>query len=108
MNERINQRVMVCVPVTLQMTVVGQVVSLQGVTVSVNEHGAMLQCSRAVTAGTKVEMQNGRTGQKQICKVTRTPVENQQTYLIPVEFASPAPGFWHISFPSTDWKPLGD
>ena len=97
---------MVRTSVTLQMTVAGQRVTLQGVTVSVNDHGAMLQCSRTLAAGIKVEMQNDRTGQKQICRVTRTPVESQQSFLIPVEFTSPAPGFWHISFPPTDWKPF--
>jgi hypothetical protein len=108
MKQSVSQRVMVRVAVTLQMTVVGKIVSLQGVTVSVNDHGAMLQCSQALTAGTKVEMKNDRTGQKLIYKVTRTPVENQQTYLIPVEFDSPAPNFWQISFPPTGWKPLED
>ena len=97
---------MLRVPVTLQMTVVGQKVTLQGVTVSVNDHGAMLQCSRTLAAGTRVEMQNDRTGQKQMCEVTRTPFEDLQTYLIPVEFASPAPDFWQVYFPPTDWKPF--
>ena len=89
---RRSQRVMVRIQVTLQMTVAGQKVTLPGVTVSVNDHGAMLQCSRTLAAGSNVELQNDRTGQKQICKVVRAPVESQQSYLIPVEFASPAPG----------------
>jgi hypothetical protein len=97
---------MLRVAVTLQMTVAGQTVTLQGVTLSVNDHGAMLQCSRTLAAGSKVEIRNDRTGQKQICRVTRTPVESQQSFLIPVEFTPPAPGFWHISFPPTDWKPF--
>ena len=108
MMKPVSQQVTIRVPVTLQMTVVGHNVTLQGVTISVNNHGAILQCSRTIDAGTKVEMQNDRTGQKQICKVTRTPAEGQQTYLIPVEFVSPAPGFWQIFFPPTDRKPLED
>jgi hypothetical protein len=103
-----SQRVMVRVPVTLLTMVAGEKVTLRGFTVSVNDHRAMLQCSRTIAAGTKVEMQNDRTGQKQLGRVTRTPLENQQSYLIPVEFASPTPGFWHISFPPTDWKPFDD
>src|ERR1700684_1017133 len=101
-----SQRVMVRVAVTLRMTVGAQQVTLQAFTLSVNNHGAMLQCSRTLAAGTKLQIQNDRTGQKQMCKVTRTPVESQQNFLVPVEFTPPAPGFWHISFPPTDWKPF--
>ena len=105
---RRSQRVMIRVPVTLQMTIAGQKVTFQGVTVSVNDHGAMVLCTRPVTAGTKLEMQNDRTRQRQLSRVTRAPVESQQSYLIPVEFVSPAPEFWHISFPPADWKPPED
>jgi hypothetical protein len=97
---------MVRMPVTLTVTIAGQKVTLQGTTVSVNDHGAMIECSRTFPAGTRLEMQNDRTEQTQTCKVTRTPIESQQNFLIPVEFSSPAPGFWHISFPPTDWKPI--
>jgi hypothetical protein len=99
---------MIQMPVTLQVNHVSQKVTLPGVTVSVNDHGAMVLCEQAIASGTKVVLQNGRTGQKQLCCVTRAPVPNQQSYLIPVEFVSHAPGFWGISFPSTDWKPLDD
>jgi hypothetical protein len=102
---RRSQRVMIRVPVTLQMSVAGQKAALEGVTVSVNDHGALVQCSKTIAAGAKVELHNMRTGQKQACRVTRAAVESQQSYLIPVEFLSLAPGFWGISFPPTDWKP---
>jgi hypothetical protein len=105
---RRSQRVMVRIPVTLQMMPAGEKVTLPCVTVSVNDHGAMLLCQRTVAAGLKVEMQNERTGQKQNCRVTRTPIESEKGFLIPVEFTAPAPGFWHISFPATDWKPVED
>jgi hypothetical protein len=108
MKKLISQRVVVRVPVTLQMTVAGQRVALQAVTVYVSAYGALIQCSRRIDCATKLEMQNDRTGQKQICKVTLTPTESQQSYLIPLEFASPTPGFWQISFPPTDWKPVND
>jgi hypothetical protein len=94
---------MVRVPVTL--VVAGQQRTLEAFTVSVNDHGAMVQCSQTIASGTKVELHNTRTNQKQACRVTRAAIESQQGYLIPVEFLSPAPGFWGISFPPTDWKP---
>jgi hypothetical protein len=100
---RRSQRVMIRVPVTL--TVAGQKVALEAVTVSVNDHGALLQCSKTIATGAKVELHNIRSNQKQACRVTRAAIESQQSYLIPVEFLALAPGFWGISFPPTDWKP---
>ena len=100
---------MIRVPVTLQLTVTGQKpTTVKGFTVSVNDHGAMVSCPRPIASGAKVELQNDRSGQKQLCRVTRAPMESQQNYMIPVEFLSLAPGFWGISFPPTDWKPLDD
>jgi hypothetical protein len=103
---RRSQRVMIRIPVTLEMTVAGKKVTVRAGTASVNDHGAMLLCTKNLPVDTAFEMVNDRTNEKQLCRVTRTATENQQGYLIPVEFAAPAPGFWHISFPPPGWKPL--
>jgi hypothetical protein len=103
---RRSQRVMIRIPVTLEMTVAGKKVTVRAGTASVNDHGAMLLCTKNLPMDTTFEMVNDRTNEKQSCRVTRTATENQQGYLIPVEFAAPAPGFWHISFPPPGWKPL--
>ena len=88
------------------MPVAGKKVTVRAGTASVNDHGAMLLCTKNLPVDTTFEMVNDRTNEKQSCRVTRTATENQQGYLIPVEFAAPAPGFWHISFPPPGWKPL--
>ncbi len=105
---RRSQRVMIRIPVTLELTIARQKVTFRAVTVSVNDHGAMVLCPRTVVSGTELEMQNDQTHQKQLCRVIRTPVESQQSYLLPMEFVSSAPGFWQISFPPVDWKPPED
>jgi len=105
---RRSQRVMIRVPVTLHVTIANQVVTIRAVTAGVNDHGAMLLCSRTLAADTKLELQQDRTNQRIPCRVTRTPRDSPEGYLIPVEFETPTPGFWHISFPPTDWKPLED
>jgi hypothetical protein len=105
---RRSQRVMLRVPVTVRLEVAGQKVTVQANTVSINDHGAMLLCVRSFSLDSKLEIENDRTHEKQPCRVTRTAVESPEGYLIPVEFAKPAPGFWRISFPPTDWKPLED
>ena len=105
---RRSQRVMLRVPVTLKIMVAGKAVTANAATVSVNDHGAMLLCTRSFAAETALEMQNERTGEKMNCRVTRTPIENPNGYLIPVEFATSSPAFWRISFPPRDWKPGED
>ena len=102
---RRSQRVMVRVPVTLKIIVVGKTVTANAATVSVNDHGAMLLCTRTFPAETILELQNDRTAEKMPCRVTRTPIENTDGYLIPIEFSAPSPAFWRISFPPRDWKP---
>jgi hypothetical protein len=105
---RRSQRVMIRVPVTLRLEIAGQKMTVQANTVSINDHGAMLLCTRTLSADSKMEIENERTHEKRPCRMTRAPVESPEGYLIPVEFAEPAPGFWRISFPPTDWKPLED
>jgi hypothetical protein len=102
---RRSQRVMLRIPVTLKIIVVGKVVSANATTVSVNDHGAMILCARSFPAQTVLELQNDRTDEKMQCRVTRAPVENPDGYLIPVEFMTPSPAFWRITFPPRDWKP---
>lgn len=99
---------MIRVPVSLHVTIANQPVTLRGVTVAVNDHGAMLLCSRSLAADTKLELQHDLTRQRLPCRVTRPPRESPEGFLIPVEFQTPTPGFWHISFPPTDWKPVED
>ncbi len=103
---RRSQRVMIRIPVTLELMVAGKKVTVHAGTASVNDHGAMLLCTKSFPVDTLLDMINDRTAQKQTCRVTRTATENQQGYLIPIEFLDPAPGFWHISFPPPGWKPL--
>ena len=103
---RRSQRVVIQVPVTLEMTVAGKKMTVKAVTASVNDQGAMLLCTKSFPVETRFDLINERTAQKQSCRVTRTAVENPQGYLIPVEFAASAPGFWHISFPPPGWKPV--
>jgi hypothetical protein len=103
---RRSQRVIIQVPVTLEMTMAGKKVTVKATTASVNDHGAMLVCTKNFAVETKFDLINERTSRKQSCRVTRTPVENRQGFLIPVEFTEITPNFWHIVFPPPGWKPL--
>jgi hypothetical protein len=103
---RRSQRVMIQIPVTLELMVAGKKMTVRASTASVNDQGAMLLCTKNFPVETRFDLINERTAKKQSCRVTRTAVENPQGYLIPVEFAAAAPGFWNICFPPPGWKPL--
>jgi hypothetical protein len=102
---RRSQRVIVRVPVTLEMTKSGLVVKIPAYTVAVNVHGAMVLCTRSLDSGTVIEIVNNRTNERANARVTRTPHESAEGFLIPLEFDKILPTFWQISFPPSNWKP---
>ena len=104
---RRSQRVIIRVPVMLEVTMMGQKITVPAVTVAVNIHGAMALCSRSFDAETRIEVRNERTADCTIVRVTRTPRESAEGYLIPLEFVEPSSNFWRISFPPENWKSSG-
>ena len=104
---RRSQRVIIRVPVTLEATILGQKVKADAFTVAVNIHGAMVLSPRSFDADTQLEIHNDRTGETIGVRVTRAPRESAEGYLIPLEFTTPAPKFWQISFPPENWKSSG-
>jgi hypothetical protein len=101
---RRSQRVIIRVPVTLEMTKLGELIKVEAITVAVNIHGAMVLCTRSFDAETTMEIRNERTRDRANARVTRTPRESAEGYLIPLEFTTPSPNFWQISFPPSNWK----
>lgn len=101
---RRSQRVIIRVPVTLLVTEKGQVMKISAHTVAVNIHGAMIVSPRSLDADTNLELVNGRTDEKVATRVTRATRESSEGFLIPLEFTSPSPNFWQITFPPSNWK----
>ena len=101
---RRSQRVIIRVPVTLVLTENGKTVKISAHTVEVNIHGAMAVCPRTFDADTKLEVVNGRTDEKVGSRVTRAARQSPGGYLIPLEFTSPSPNFWQITFPPSNWN----
>ncbi len=100
---------MIRVPVSMEFVIAGKKVTVDAVTASVNDHGAMLSCSRPVATDIALEITNERTREKLACRITRSAVEGPDGYLIPVEFMAPCPELLaHLAFPPTNWKPLED
>ena len=101
---RRSQRVIIRVPVALVVTQNDKTTRISAHTVAVNIHGAMVVSPRTLDADAVLEIVNGRTEEKIGCRVTRAPRESAEGFLIPVEFTSPSPNFWQISFPPSNWK----
>jgi len=102
---RRSHRVIIRVPITLVVTAEnGQTVKIAAHTVAVNIHGAMVVCPRTLEADAALEVVNDRTNEKVSSRVTRAPRDSSEGFLIPVEFTSPSPNFWQISFPPANWK----
>ena len=85
-DRRRSQRVMVRVPVTLLVKAAGQDLRISAHTVEVNIHGAMVMSPRSFDAETQMELENGRTNETVVCRVTRAPRESSEGFLIPLEF----------------------
>ena len=95
---------MIRMPVKLEFGAEGKRVTLDAITASVNDQGAMLLCRRNLPVEAPLQITHEGTHQKQLCRIVRAPIESAEGYLIAVEFASMAPGFWGISFPPSNWK----
>jgi hypothetical protein len=102
---RRSQRVIISVPVTLELANEGKVMKVAAHTIAVNIHGAMVVCPRTLDHNTKIEIFNERTRERASVRVTRLPRQSAEGFLIPLEFVKPLPMFWQISFPPTNWKP---
>jgi hypothetical protein len=107
-NRRRSQRVIIRIPIILEVTVAGKEMTLSANTVAVNMHGAMVLSSRTLDAETRLVILNERTHERAAARVTRAPRESPEGFLIPLEFDKPAPAFWQITFPPSNWKSLED
>lgn len=105
---RRGQRVLLRVPAQLFVTTDGKEITLSVNTISVNHHGALLLCPQSIPQESQILLENCRTRDKIGCRVTRPVKETPDGFQIPIEFEKPAPNFWQIVFPPTDWRPSED
>jgi hypothetical protein len=102
---RRSQRVIIRVPLTLELSKNGQSFIVSAHTVAVNIHGAMVICRESLDSDTTVEITNDRTRERASARVTRVPRHSAEGFLTPLEFVKPFPMFWQICFPPSNWKP---
>lgn len=83
----------------------GQTKSIEVATLSVNPHGAVIVMDQSLPIDTRVVLEHSGTKERITCKVARPAKQMTEGYHVPLEFDSPAPGFWKIDFPPSDWRP---
>jgi hypothetical protein len=90
------QRVLLRIAVTIHVT--GKQ-PIAGNTHTVSASGAMIILPEALPEGTKMTIENSKTGNKVEAKVARASQMTGEGSLVPVEFSTPSPIFWNVFFP---------
>jgi len=101
---RRGQRVLLRVRASIHVALQGQTTTFDVATLSVNPHGAVIVMKNNLPAETHLVLEHGGTKQCVGCKVARPPRQTPEGFHVPLEFESPAPGFWKIAFPAADWR----
>jgi hypothetical protein len=101
------QRVLLRIRANIHVALQGKATTLDVATLSVTPQGAIVVTKQNLPAETRLVLEHGGTKQCVECKVARPSRETPEGFHIPIEFDAPAPGFWKINFPPTDWRPDG-
>jgi hypothetical protein len=104
---RRGQRVLLRIRANIHVALQGKATTLDAATLSVTPQGAVVVMKQNLPAETRLVLEHGGTKQRVDCKVARPSRETAEGFHIPLEFDSPAPGFWKINFPPSDWRPDG-
>jgi len=103
-NRRRSERVMLQVPVVVQVTTrEGKEVRENTHTVVVNAHGGLLKLKMEVLIGQPLVIVNPKNKFEQSGHVTRIEESGPEHFAVAFEFDEPAPNFWPIVFPPADW-----
>jgi hypothetical protein len=101
-------RVLLRVRASIHVALQGKPVTFDTVTLSVSNHGALVVLKQSLPCETRLVLEHSGTKERVACKVARIAREMPEGFHIPLEFDSPAPNFWRIAFPPSDWRPHDD
>ncbi len=69
----------------------------------VNAHGGLMTMKTHLYMGQSMLLKNPQTGSEMSCRVVRVEETSAHYFHIAFEFDRPAPRFWPVTFPPTDW-----
>jgi hypothetical protein len=105
-NRRRSQRVLLSVPVSITVQAPDKPPLTEDThTMVVNAHGALLLFKLKVAIGQMLTLKNNKTQEEISCRVVFAHQNPTGKSEVGVEFLKPAPAFWRIAFPPTDWTP---
>ena len=103
LRERRSQRIDLTVPVVVHRAQMeGPQFYERAQTLVVNAHGALMALAERVTPKQMLFLQN-IDGEQKECRVVYIEKELTGPTKVAVEFTRPAPSFWRIAYPPTDW-----
>jgi len=105
---RRNNRVLLRVRANVHVALQGKPEIFEAVTLSVSNHGALVLLKQSLPLEARLVLEHSATKERVVCKVARIAREMPEGFHIPLEFDAPAPNFWRIAFPPTDWRPSDD
>jgi hypothetical protein len=74
-------------------------------TLMLSAHGALISLTAKVVIDQKLFLKHALSGEEQECRVVFTQKKPMGPTEVGIEFSEPAPQFWHIAFPPSDWTP---
>jgi hypothetical protein len=104
-NRRRSQRVLLRIPISVEfLSSDRQLVAEKTHTLVVSAHGGLLYLKAKVSIGQLVTIKNPDTREEQSCRVVyrNAQLDNSE---VGIEFINPAPTFWRVAFPPSDWVP---
>jgi|ERR1700674_5147338 hypothetical protein len=104
-DRRRSQRVMLSVPVTLSGKTAAGLFSEDTLTTVINAHGALVGLDALVTKGQTLRIKTKHSPEEQECRVIWIGPTAEGKAQCGIEFVKPAPKFWCVSFPPSDWSP---
>ena len=108
-NRRRSQRVLVRVPVLVRARAEdASPLSEATHTLVVNAHGALVVLEMDVRPGLEIVLKHGVSGIEVEANVVHVGKKEANKAEVGIVFTSPAPHFWGIAFPPTDWTQLPD
>jgi hypothetical protein len=103
-NRRRSQRVFLRVRVVARFHLLEREWIVDAETRVVNAHGGTIQLSVApMAAGDIIKLTNPDTDQVESCRVIRIEALPNHGFEVAFAFDRPAPNFWAVAFPPTDW-----
>lgn len=78
-------------------------IRVEAKTLVVNAHGGLMEMKEHLHVGQSFLLTNPAIGLEISCRVVRVDETGLEHFRIAFEFDRPAPKFWPVTFPPTDW-----